>query len=102
MRIMPESERRMDWLDAPRGVAATVVAGTAGIGRLPDGLSAHPVSTLTANATMLQQLLGAPPVPGVLWTLSYEMVFYLLVSVLFVWGAHRRSAFFAGGFAAIG
>jgi peptidoglycan/LPS O-acetylase OafA/YrhL len=34
-----------------------------------------------------------------MWTLSYEMVFYLLVTALFVTGVHRRSGLFAVSFA---
>ena len=44
------------------------------------------------HALMLQELLGVPSAVNVLWTLSYEMVFYLLLTLLFVIGWHRRSA----------
>ncbi|WP_246268463.1 acyltransferase family protein [Nonomuraea typhae] len=44
-----------------------------------------------AHLSMLQDLLGVPSAVSVLWTLSYEMAFYLLVSALFTLGAHRRS-----------
>jgi peptidoglycan/LPS O-acetylase OafA/YrhL len=44
---------------------------------------------------MLPNLLTGPNVPNVTWTLSYEMVFYLLLAALFSWGAHRHS----GGYA---
>ncbi len=40
---------------------------------------------------MTQHLLGQPLVLGQSWTLAYELVFYGLVSVLFVAGLHRRS-----------
>jgi peptidoglycan/LPS O-acetylase OafA/YrhL len=33
------------------------------------------------------------------WTLSYEMVFYLLLAALFSWGVHRLSGWYATGFA---
>ncbi|MFD0536999.1 hypothetical protein ACFQY7_27985 [Actinomadura luteofluorescens] len=42
--------------------------------------------------TMLQDVLNVPNAMNVLWTLSYEMAFYLLVVALFVVGGHRRSA----------
>ncbi|MQY09572.1 acyltransferase family protein [Actinomadura macrotermitis] len=45
-----------------------------------------------AHLTMVQDLLGVPNAVNVLWTLSYEMVFYLLVVALFAAGLHRRSA----------
>jgi peptidoglycan/LPS O-acetylase OafA/YrhL len=38
-------------------------------------------------------------VPVVAWTLSYEMVFYLLLAALFSWGVHRRSGWYATAFA---
>ena len=46
---------------------------------------------IAANATMAQHLLGQPLILGQSWTLGYELVFYGLVSVLFVAGLHRRS-----------
>ncbi|WP_238431945.1 acyltransferase family protein [Streptomyces cavernae] len=45
-----------------------------------------------AHATMLQELLGTPNLLLVLWTLSYEMAFYLLVVALFTVRLHQRSA----------
>ncbi|WP_241826956.1 acyltransferase family protein [Streptomyces graminilatus] len=45
-----------------------------------------------AHVTMLQELLGTPSVLLVLWTLSYEMAFYLLVVALFTVRLHQRSA----------
>jgi peptidoglycan/LPS O-acetylase OafA/YrhL len=49
-------------------------------------------SVAVAHATMLQELLGTPSLLLVLWTLSYEMAFYLLVVALFTVRLHRRSA----------
>ncbi|RKT15813.1 peptidoglycan/LPS O-acetylase OafA/YrhL [Streptomyces sp. 1114.5] len=62
---------------------------------------AHPLLSATANALMLQDLMGVPSTLGVLWSLSYEMVFYYFVTALFVLGWHRRSAPIAFGFAAV-
>jgi peptidoglycan/LPS O-acetylase OafA/YrhL len=45
-----------------------------------------------AHLTLLQELLGAPNLLLVLWTLSYEMAFYLLVVALFTVRRHQRSA----------
>ncbi|BBC32022.1 putative acyltransferase [Streptomyces graminofaciens] len=45
-----------------------------------------------AHVTMLQELLGTPSLLLVLWTLSYEMAFYLLVVALFTVRLHQRSA----------
>lgn len=44
------------------------------------------------NLTMLQVFTTRPLVIGASWTLGYELVFYLLVSVLFLLGVHRSSA----------
>lgn len=51
----------------------------------------HPLLAAVANATMLQDLLGLRSGLPVMWTLTYEMVFYYLVTLLFMAGAHRRS-----------
>lgn len=60
---------------------------------LRPGLEVHdPTVATLAHLTMLQDLLGVPNMLNVLWTLSYEMAFYLLVAGLFVAGVHRRSA----------
>jgi peptidoglycan/LPS O-acetylase OafA/YrhL len=53
-------------------------------------IGGDPVTSVLAHATFLQALLGVPNFVNVLWTLSYEMVFYLLVAALFVAGAQRR------------
>ena len=58
---------------------------------LAPGLTQHPIEGLAANATMAQHLLGQPLILGQSWTLGYELVFYGVVSVLFVAGLHKRS-----------
>ncbi|GAA0965828.1 hypothetical protein GCM10009550_66830 [Actinocorallia libanotica] len=58
-----------------------------------------PLVGTVAHLTMLQDLVAVPNLLNVLWTLSYEMVFYLLVAALFATGAHRRSAEISMGFA---
>lgn len=55
-------------------------------------LNRDPVTMVVAHATLLQDVLGVWNVLGVLWTLTYEMLFYLLVTALFIGGLHRRSA----------
>ncbi|MFC4063088.1 acyltransferase family protein [Planomonospora corallina] len=59
----------------------------------PD-LGTRPVPlVLLGNLTMLQELLGLPAVIDVMWTLSYEMAFYLLAAgLLAVRQAHRSAA----------
>ncbi|WP_237108068.1 acyltransferase [Nonomuraea sp. MG754425] len=57
-------------------------------------------SAVAAHATMLLDVLSVAAVADTMWTLSYEMVFYLLVTALFVMGGHRRSGLLAMVFAA--
>ncbi|WP_051711452.1 acyltransferase family protein [Streptomyces sp. NRRL S-350] len=60
----------------------------------------HPLLTLAGNGLMVQDMMGVTNVIGVMWTLTYEMVFYYFVTTLFVTGRHRQSAPIAIGFAA--
>lgn len=50
----------------------------------------HWVRGTAANLTMAQEFIGQPHVLGQAWTLSYELVFYGLVSLLFLMGLHQR------------
>ncbi len=59
------------------------------------GAEHHPLTAGASWLLMLPNLLTGPNVPNVTWTLSYEMVFYLLLAALFSWGVHRHS----GGYA---
>ncbi|GAA3545785.1 hypothetical protein GCM10022419_027530 [Nonomuraea rosea] len=43
-------------------------------------------SSVAAHATMLMDAVGAGAVLNTMWTLSYEMIFYLLVAALFAAG----------------
>ena len=55
-------------------------------------------STLV-NLTMLQDFLSTPLALGQSWSLAYELVFYGLVSAMFVMGVHKKSfAWSAGAF----
>ncbi|MET7462884.1 acyltransferase [Nonomuraea sp. NPDC005501] len=56
-------------------------------------------SAVAAHATMLLDVVGVGGVADTMWTLSYEMVFYLLVTALFVMRAHERSGLLAVLFA---
>jgi peptidoglycan/LPS O-acetylase OafA/YrhL len=56
-------------------------------------------ATAAAHATMLVDVVGSAGVADTMWTLSYEMVFYLLVTALFVAGLHRHSGVWAVAFA---
>jgi peptidoglycan/LPS O-acetylase OafA/YrhL len=63
------------------------------------GAEHHPLTAAASWLLMLPNLLTGPNVPNVTWTLSYEMVFYLLLAALFSWGAHRHSGGYALTFA---
>ncbi|GGK93663.1 hypothetical protein Ppa06_61780 [Planomonospora parontospora subsp. parontospora] len=68
---------------------------------LHPGLGHRPLPLVVlGNVTMLQELLGVPAVIGVMWTLSYEMAFYLIAAGLFTVRQAHRSAAVAIGLAA--
>ncbi|MEU4422329.1 acyltransferase [Actinoplanes sp. NPDC024001] len=69
----------------------------AGMYRLPDQLTSETVASVLGHATMLQDLLGVRGVVRPFWTLSFEMIFYLVVAGLFAWRWHRSSAWWAAG-----
>lgn len=72
-------------------VAGVVLALHAlGVAELRDAGSHSAATVALAHLTMLQELLGTPSLLLVLWTLSYEMAFYLLVVALFTTRLHRR------------
>ena len=86
-------------------VASTTVVLLALTGLKPLRGELHRQGTagaVLAHGSMLQDLLATPNVLNVLWTLSYEMAFYLLAVALFVVGLHRRSAGIAIGLALAG
>ncbi|WP_433251697.1 acyltransferase family protein [Streptosporangium sp. CA-135522] len=59
------------------------------------------LSAVSAHVTMLLDVVHLGGLADTMWTLSYEMVFYLLVTALFVGGRHRRSGTLAVGFGAV-
>ncbi|MGW1713079.1 acyltransferase family protein [Streptomyces sp. NPDC002156] len=63
-----------------------------GIAEIRDFGQQSVATVAVAHATLLQELLGTPSLLLVLWTLSYEMSFYLLVVALFTVRLHGRSA----------
>lgn len=82
----------------PAFAAAVAVMGVliaAGVLPLQASLQAETVSGALGHATMLQDMLGLRGVVRVFWTLSYEMVFYLMVAGLFAWRLHRHSGWWA-------
>ncbi|WP_405613526.1 acyltransferase family protein [Streptomyces sp. NBC_00076] len=82
-------------------VTVLLAAGLLGIAEIRDVGQQSTATVALAHATMLQELLGTPNVLLVLWTLSYEMSFYLLVVALFTVRLHRQSAVVAVVLAAL-
>jgi peptidoglycan/LPS O-acetylase OafA/YrhL len=84
-------------------IGAMVVLWGAGMGSLA-GMATDPVTSSFADVFMLQSVMWAPTLPNVVWSLAYEMVFYLLLTALFLGGVHRRSSRYAlvFGAAAVG
>ncbi|GAA2143504.1 hypothetical protein GCM10009727_42560 [Actinomadura napierensis] len=84
------------WLAA---VGLMLALGATGVSwGLPPGLGERPWISAIAHLTMLQDLLGVPNVVNVFWTLSYEMVFYLLITAMFIAGVKGASARVSLGF----
>jgi peptidoglycan/LPS O-acetylase OafA/YrhL len=75
-------------------IILSAVAYYTGYGTV-DNAQHHPLQSVTSWAFMLPNLLTGANVPNVTWTLSYEMVFYLLLAALFSWNVHRRSGTYA-------
>ncbi|MER5715010.1 acyltransferase [Streptomyces sp. NPDC002132] len=74
-------------------VTALAVLHALDLARIRPDLAQQPLATVAAaHLTMFQELLGTPNLLLVLWTLSYEMAFYLLTVALFTVGRHHRSA----------
>ena len=63
------------------------------------GAEHRPLTSVMSWLLMLPNVLTGPNVPNVTWTLSYEMVFYLLLAALFSWNVHRHSGGYALTFA---
>jgi peptidoglycan/LPS O-acetylase OafA/YrhL len=80
-------------------LGAMVVLWAGGLGSL-SGMDSNAVTSSFADVFMLQSVLWAPTVPNVVWSLAYEMVFYLMITALFLAGVHRRSGRHALVFAA--
>jgi peptidoglycan/LPS O-acetylase OafA/YrhL len=72
----------------------SVVAYETGHGTIGNA-GAHPLTAVLGWLLMLQNVNAGLNVPDVIWTLSYEMIFYLLLAALFSWGVHRRSGWYA-------
>jgi peptidoglycan/LPS O-acetylase OafA/YrhL len=63
------------------------------------GEDADPETSVLSQLLMMSNVLGGQNLPNVVWSLSYEMVFYLLLTALFMARIHQRSSRYALGFA---
>ncbi|WP_328360302.1 acyltransferase [Streptomyces sp. NBC_00445] len=73
-------------------VTVLLAVDLSGIAEMRDFGEQSAAAVAVAHATMLQELLGTPNLLLILWTLSYEMSFYLLVVALFTVRLHQQSA----------
>lgn len=78
-------------------IALFAVLATAGLLHWQASLRAETTAGVLAHLTMMPDLIGVRGVVRVFWTLTYEMVFYLVVAGLFAWRAHRHSVWYAAG-----
>lgn len=61
--------------------------------KLPPAFLEHPVTNFVMNLTMVHYFIGGPAIQIVTasWSLSYELAFYLFLSLLLTAGLNRRS-----------
>ena len=64
------------------------------------GAGSDPEASVLSQLLMMSNVLAGPNLPNVVWSLSYEMVFYLVLVALFTARIHRRSSWYALAFAA--
>jgi len=55
------------------------------------GEGADPEASILSQMLMMSNVLAGQNLPNVVWSLSYEMIFYLLLTALFMAQIHRRS-----------
>jgi peptidoglycan/LPS O-acetylase OafA/YrhL len=72
-------------------LVAAVIVGRLGWYPMPAEVVEAPAAQLLANTTMVQSFLGATDVIGSAWSLAYEVVFYLFITVLLVTGSRSGS-----------
>ena len=57
-------------------------------------------TSVLSQMLMMSNVLAGQNLPNVVWSLSYEMIFYLLLTALFMARVHRRSSRYALAFGA--
>ncbi|MGH3286217.1 MAG: acyltransferase family protein [Streptosporangiaceae bacterium] len=65
------------------------------------GEGADPETSVLSQMLMMSNVLAGENLPNVVWSLSYEMIFYLLLTALFMARVHRPSSRYALAFAAV-
>jgi peptidoglycan/LPS O-acetylase OafA/YrhL len=64
------------------------------------GEGSDPATSILSQLLMMSNVLAGQNLPNVVWSLSYEMAFYLLLTALFIARIHQRSSRYALAFAA--
>jgi peptidoglycan/LPS O-acetylase OafA/YrhL len=62
------------------------------------GEGADPETSVLSQMLMMSNVLAGENLPNVVWSLSYEMIFYLLLTALFMARVHRPSSRYALAF----
>jgi peptidoglycan/LPS O-acetylase OafA/YrhL len=78
-------------------VAVVLALGVLHVGGLR-GEGADPETSVLSQMLMMSNVLAGENLPNVVWSLSYEMIFYLLLTALFMGRVHRRSSRYALAF----
>src|SRR6266571_4260681 len=65
------------------------------------GEATDPATSVLSQLLMMSNVLGGKNLPNVVWSLSYEMVFYLLLTALFIARVHKRSSWSGLAFAVV-
>ena len=65
------------------------------------GEGADPETSVLSQMLMMSNVLAGENLPNVVWSLSYEMIFYLLLTALFMARVHRPSSRYALAFGAV-
>ena len=78
------------------GVAVAFYLTSVGSAR---GEASDPAGSFLSQFLMMSNVLSGQNLPNVVWSLSYEMVFYLLLTALFIARVHKRSSWYALAFA---
>jgi peptidoglycan/LPS O-acetylase OafA/YrhL len=59
------------------------------------GADKDPQTSVLSSLLMMSNVLAGTNLPNVVWSLSYEMIFYLLLTALFIARVHKRSSWYA-------